>query len=125
MMVVVIIAILAALAIPRFTKAAAKNKQSEAKSILKQIYVMQRAYRQEKDTYITSTGAGPGQNIAPLYIEVMNTARYSYVLAGNANSFTATATCIYATGLDEDATQDIWRVDETGTLTAVSDDTEG
>ena len=38
---------LAALAIPRFMQATVKSKQSEAKQILKQIYTMQRAYRQE------------------------------------------------------------------------------
>ena len=51
MIVVVIIAILAAIAIPRFMKATTKAKQSEAKNILKQIYTMQRAYRQMYDTY--------------------------------------------------------------------------
>ena len=51
MIVVVIIGILAALAIPRFMRATTKAKQSEAKQILKQIYTMQRAYRQMYDTY--------------------------------------------------------------------------
>ena len=51
MIVVVIIGILAALAIPRFMRATTKSKQSEAKMILKQIYVMQHAYRQEYDSY--------------------------------------------------------------------------
>jgi len=39
MIVVVIIGILAALAIPRYMAVSTKNKQSEAKLILKQIYV--------------------------------------------------------------------------------------
>lgn len=51
MIVVVIIGILAALAIPRFMRATTKSKQTEAKMILKQIYVMQRAHKMEKDTY--------------------------------------------------------------------------
>ena len=51
MIVVVIIGILAALAIPRFMRSTTKAKQSEAKQILKQIYTMQRAYRQYYDTY--------------------------------------------------------------------------
>jgi type IV pilus assembly protein PilA len=51
MIVVVIIGILAALAIPRFMRATTKSKQTEAKMILKQIYVMQRAYKMENDTY--------------------------------------------------------------------------
>lgn len=51
MIVVVIIGILAAMAIPRFMRATTKAKQSEAKQVLKQIYTMQRAYRQQYDTY--------------------------------------------------------------------------
>ena len=41
MIVVVIIGILAALAIPRFMTATVKSKQSEAKGILKQMYTME------------------------------------------------------------------------------------
>ena len=51
MIVVVIIGILASIAIPRFMAASTKSKQAEAQQILKQIYVMQRAYHQEYDTY--------------------------------------------------------------------------
>jgi len=51
MIVVVIIAILAAMAIPRFMRASVRGKQTEARLILKQIYTMQRAYRQENDSY--------------------------------------------------------------------------
>ncbi len=51
MIVVVIIGILAAMAIPRFMSASIKSKQAEAQQILKQIYEMERAYRQEYDTY--------------------------------------------------------------------------
>ena len=51
MIVVVIIGILAAMAIPRFMRASTKAKQSEAKQILKQIYTMERTYRQANPTY--------------------------------------------------------------------------
>ncbi|MEA3297150.1 MAG: prepilin-type N-terminal cleavage/methylation domain-containing protein, partial [candidate division Zixibacteria bacterium] len=63
MIVVVIIGILAALAIPRFMQATTKSKQSEAKGILKQIYTMERAYRQENNTYATGdlSPRGAGQ----------------------------------------------------------------
>jgi len=52
MIVVVIIGILAALAIPRFMAATVKAKQSEARTILKQIYTLERTYRQENGTYL-------------------------------------------------------------------------
>ncbi len=51
MIVGVIIGVLASLAIPRFMKATTKSKQTEAKMILKQIYVMQRAFKMENDYY--------------------------------------------------------------------------
>lgn len=47
MLVVVIIGLLAALAIPRFARAATKSKVSEAKSVLKQIYMASQAYAEE------------------------------------------------------------------------------
>ena len=52
MIVVVIIGILAALAIPRFMATSGKAKKSEAKTILKQLYQLERAYFQEHDAYV-------------------------------------------------------------------------
>ena len=128
MIVVVIIAILAAMAIPRFMRASVRSKQSEAKLILKQIYTMQRVYRQEKDTYFPSDGstvvAQPGVAIAPLYVEIMFPAYYSYSVTGDASTFTATAGSKSATGLDEDPTLDVWTIDQNGNLTCVTDDSE-
>src|SRR3990172_8021932 len=84
MIVVVIIGILAALAIPRFMRATTKSKQAEAKQILKQIYVMERAYRQEKDVYwITgnSAYAGAPNAFSDIGVEIMATARYTFTIA--------------------------------------------
>ena len=128
MIVVVIIGILAALAIPRFMRASTKSKQSEAKNILKQIYVMERAYRQEKDVYYPAAGnvtVQPGGSIPSLGIEIMTGARYSYTITGGAATFTATAGSKGATGLDDDATLDTWQIDQTGVLTCTSDDAAG
>ncbi|MBN8465875.1 prepilin-type N-terminal cleavage/methylation domain-containing protein [Corallococcus exiguus] len=52
MIVVAIIGILAAIAIPNFMRFQAKSKQSEAKTNLKALYTSQKAYFGEKDTYI-------------------------------------------------------------------------
>ena len=51
MIVVVIIGILAALAIPRFMAAAKKSKVSEAKTVLKQIWEAAESYYQEMGAY--------------------------------------------------------------------------
>jgi type IV pilus assembly protein PilA len=125
MIVVVIIGILAALAIPRFMRATTKSKQSEAKNILKQIYAMERAYRQEKDVYwITANSASAAaQNaFAGIGVEVMASARYTYSIASTdagATNFTATATSGI---LDDDAAVDTWTINDQGVLTCTSDD---
>lgn len=126
MIVVVIIGILAALAIPRFMRATTKSKQSEAKQILKQIYTMQQAYRQEKDTYWISAGALAG-SATPNYfsyigIEIGSSARYSYdFTTENATAFVARARAL-GKDLDDDASVDTWTIDNNGVLTCTVDD---
>jgi type IV pilus assembly protein PilA len=56
MIVVAIIGILAAIAIPNFIKFQARSKQSEAKSNLKAAYTAEKAFYQEKDRYSTLVG---------------------------------------------------------------------
>ncbi len=122
MIVVVIIGILAALAIPRFMRATTKSKQSEAKEILKQIYVMERAYRQEYDVYwgngVSASAAAPTA-MGRIGVDIGSTARYTYSLVAAQNTFTATATSGI---LDDDAAVDTWTINEQGVLTCTSDD---
>jgi len=123
MIVVVIIGILAALAIPRFMAATTKSKQSEAKQILKQIYTMERTYRQANNTYWgagVSADAANANTFATIGVEIMPTAKYTYdIVTADATNLLVRATC--AT-LDDDATQDIWEIDQDGDLVCTSDD---
>ena len=107
MIVVVIIGILAALAIPRFMTASTKSKQSEAKQILKQVYVMEQAYFQETGAY--------SANLATIGVEIMAQARYTYTVAVNGAAFTATANAPDP-GIDDDASADTWTINEDGLL---------
>lgn len=121
MIVVVIIGILAALAIPRFMRSTTKAKMSEARQLLKQIYTMQRAYRQENDTYACNSdvaSATDGDAFAEIGVEVGASARYTYTMAASADAFTCTATA----NLDDDTYEDAWTIDETGALTHTQDD---
>ena len=119
MIVVVIIGILAALAIPRFMTASTKSKQSEAKQILKQIYVMERAYFQETGIY--------SADLVELGVEVgvMGSQRYGYTIVVTGPAFVATALAPDP-GIDDDASTDEWTIDESGNLiNTVNDVTQG
>lgn len=117
MIVVVIIGILAAMAIPRFMSATVRTKQSEAKLILKQIYVNERTYRQGTINTTYYNPAGPASALAPnafatIWVEIMPGALYTYNIVATPNTFTATATC----NIDDDATIDTWTMDQNGNL---------
>jgi len=120
MIVVVIIGILAALAIPRFMTATTRSKQSEAKQILKQVYTMQRAYRQANGVYGDPAAvAAEGGSFPDIGVDIMAGARYTYTMTtANATNFLCTAEADAAPGenLDDDATVDTWTIDDAGNL---------
>ncbi len=126
MIVVAIIGILAALAIPRFMAASTKSKQSEAKQLLKQIYMMEQVYRQENDAY-WGNGISATRNdqdaFSRIGVQIPASARYIYSIVAGANTFTCTAN-VPSPGLDDDATPDTWTINEAGTLVCTSDDSE-
>lgn len=122
MIVVAIIGILAAIAIPNFLKFQAKSKQSEAKTNLKGVYTAETGYFGEQNSYGTFSAV----NWAPV-----GTSRYRYTLnsAPNANdegnTTTVTAfdawvktpdqtTNAFTAGaqgnVDNDAALDVWTI---------------
>ncbi len=125
MIVVTIIGILVTLALPLFARTTTKSKQSEAKQILKQIYIMQQTYRSEYNLYwgngISAYAATAASRIAMrrINVDIGSTARYTYRLVAAANTFTCTATSGI---LDNDVTVDTWTMNQLGVLTCTSND---
>jgi type IV pilus assembly protein PilA len=99
MIVVAIIGILAAIAIPNFIKFQARSKQGEAKANLKAWFTSQRAFLQEKDKYI--------EDIKILGFSPERGNRYAYY-------FSTTNACETRTkaGLGTDTTYNCIYVDE-------------
>jgi type IV pilus assembly protein PilA len=144
MIVVAIIGILAAIAIPNFSKFQARAKQSEAKANLKGIYTAKHAAYGETDTFKCLTaGGGTGDGFCGWSTSAST--RYSYRVGGSevANSvvtstdqdgctvdntvtpnnetersFTATA----VGQIDSDALCDEWHINTQGTLTNDTND---
>jgi len=104
MIVVAIVGILAAIAIPNFLRYQCKARQSEAKSLLGAIRTNQEAYYAEYDTYTTS--------LASAGFATKGDAKYSYTSTGG-TTYTATATGKSGTGVAGDA----WTMTSGGTLT--------
>ena len=126
LIVLVIIGILAGIAIPRYMSSTTKAKQTEAKEILRQIYLLERSHFLENDEYwippegITASKDDPDAFL-DLGVEIMPSARYRYAITGDPDHFTATAT---ADRLDDDPAIDQWQIDENGELRAVVDDSK-
>jgi|TARA_Y100000294_G_scaffold123262_1_gene114606 type IV pilus assembly protein PilA len=115
MIVVAIIGILAAIAIPNFMRYQAKAKQSEAKANLGAIYTSQVTYQAENDAYSAA--------LANLDWAAAGTTRYTYTLvaATPQTAFTADAT----SDLDSDATVDHWYIDQAKVLSNMTNDVTG
>ena len=104
MIVVAIIGILAAIAIPNFLSYQKKAAQSEAKTNLGTVRTLEEAYAADHDSYATSLDS--------LGFSTKGTPRYSYgVSTADASSFTA-----LATGSTGSISGDKWSMDELGAL---------
>ena len=111
LIVVIIMGLLTALALPYYARNVASSRQADAKAQLAAIQQAQEIYKFQHGIYTTNTA---------LLSNWMNTAgRYAFtVLAADATSFAAQA----KGNIDSDATLDQWTIDQNGTLTNVVND---
>ena len=116
LVVIVVVGILAALTIPKFTSVTTRAKTTEAKLMLKQVHNLQKAYYLENDIY-ASTLEAIGFEQERLKTDG-GTARYLIELTELADtSFVATATSVI--DFDRDGTFNVWSIDREGLLKQV------
>ena len=126
MIVVAIIGILAALAVPKFQSFQAKARQTEGKNNLSHIFTLQMSYYGDNDAYAAVTSTGRTTCLAnPIGFSVTGCAttkaRYNYSSTGGA-TFLATATSTTAPPIVSGcATLDTWTINQNKLLVATSD----
>jgi type IV pilus assembly protein PilE len=109
MIVVVIIGILAAIAIPKFHRVANGAKESEAEPILKQVYILQLRHKQKNDFYADQFAALEGA------ADPVGTAQYyRFRIEGDASTFTVCAIPQTLTELRS------FQIDHTRTITVIA-----
>ena len=119
LVVLVIIGVLILLALPRLMPVVTKAKTTEAKLNLKQVYMLEKAYKFEYDRY--------SPNLAEISFEQeklvteSGTARYVIEIKNaDINSFQAIATSIV--DFDNDGIFNVWEVTEDGIIKEVTPD---
>ncbi len=106
MVALVIVAVIAGIAYPRYQKMVLRSKQTEAKTVLRSIHMGQ-------DLYLTANQSF-AQNLDDLDIQIPTNAKYSYsvALGGDGQTFIATATA----NIDGDPALDEWQIDHDNNL---------
>ena len=112
MVTLVIVAVIAGLAYPRYQKMVSRSKQTEPKTILQSIYMGQ-------DLYITANQAYTA-NLSELDVEIPVSAKYVYsiTVGEGGTSFVATAQA----NIDNDDVIDVWQIDHENNLTNTVND---
>ncbi len=120
MIVVAIIGILAAIAVPNFVKFQCRSKQSEARGNMKAVYVAQESYKAEFDSY-GAIGTINGATAARIATNVVgfqpkgDRLRYRYEATTNALTGTVAQFGGIATGSSADSGDmngDLWSVSD-------------
>jgi len=135
MIVVAIIGILAALAIPDFMKMMAKSKQSEARTNLSAIYTMQSSYFGTHNTFGNTFGrigwSPSGQNLYAYYIADQTIEAHpekggadSECSATNVETTQLAFTVSACANIDSDETRDNWWIDDSKDFENSPDDVE-
>ncbi|MBZ0252203.1 MAG: prepilin-type N-terminal cleavage/methylation domain-containing protein [Candidatus Methylomirabilis sp.] len=100
MIVVAIIGILSAIAVPNFLRFQARAKQSEAKELLSTVFSAEEAWFAENQTYADTVTVGYAVAGTPKYYAAPT------VTASNSTSFTGET----SGNIDSDATVDAWSI---------------
>lgn len=119
MVVIIIIGILATLAVPRYLNVTRRAKETEAKIILNQIYVLQESYHYENDIYAASLSELEYEQ-DKLIAEGGRSRYIAKIEKADAVTFIATATSVV--DYDKDGTFSVWQIDEKGTVTNIVKD---
>ncbi len=106
MITLVIVAIIAGIAYPRYQRMVSKSKQVEAKTILQSIHMGQDLYRTANEAYT--------DNLDDLDIQIPSDTKYAYSveLANESAGFIAKAVA----NIDSDVILDEWQIDQDNNL---------
>jgi type IV pilus assembly protein PilE len=116
LVVIVIIGILVLLAMPQFTSVITKAKTTEAKTMLKHLHTLERAYYYENDRYGGDLNEIGFEQVA--LITEGGEARYQIeITKAEGNQFTGKATAVV--DFDKDGVFNIWEVDQNGKIKQV------
>ncbi|MCF8355211.1 MAG: type II secretion system protein [Melioribacteraceae bacterium] len=119
MVALVIIGVLVLLALPRLMPLVTKAKSTEAKLNLKQVHMLQKAYKFEYDRYSKELSA-IGYEQEEL-ISSGGSARYKIeIVSADEKSYKATATSVV--DFDDDGTFNIWEVTDKGNIKEIIPD---
>lgn len=114
LIVVALVALLAAVALPAYNGHIARSRQSDAQAQLVNIRQAQEIYKFQNGTYTSTTASLSGWKATVGY--------YTFSIT----SASTTAFVARAQGnIDSDATSDVWTIDQDGTLTNVTNDVTG
>jgi prepilin-type N-terminal cleavage/methylation domain-containing protein len=106
MVTLVIVAVIAGLAYPRYQKMVLRSKQTEAKTVLRSIQMGQDLFMTTNQTYAS--------NLDDMDIQIPSTTNYTYSvsISGNGRAFIATAVA----NIDGDQALDEWQIDQDNNL---------